>query len=56
MAVEQLIGTLVILGAYGFTWFLLLKSTRIVKIIHREGLKRSSEIKSRLKSRKSNKK
>ena len=49
MSVGQVIGVLVILGAYGLTWYLLLKSIRIVKIIDREGLKHSGEIKTRLK-------
>ena len=49
MNVRQVIGILIILGAYGLTWYLLLRSIRIVKIIDREGLKHSSEIKTRLK-------
>ena len=53
MSVRQIVGILVILGAYGLTWFLLLKSLRIVKIIDREGLKHSSEIKTRLKRKRS---
>ena len=49
MEIRQVIGILVILGAYGLTWYLLLKSLRIVKIIDREGLEHASEIKARLK-------
>ena len=49
MDVRQVIGILVILGAYGVTWFFLLRSLRIVKIIDREGLDHAGEIKARLK-------
>jgi hypothetical protein len=49
MSVRPLMGILIILGAYGLTWYLLLISLRIVNIIAREGLKHSSEIKARLK-------
>jgi hypothetical protein len=51
MNVRQLIGILVILGAYGLTWYLLLKSMAIVKMIDREGLNHAGEIKARLKRR-----
>jgi hypothetical protein len=51
MSMDHVLGILVILAAYGFTWYLLLKSTRIVNIIDREGLKYTREIKSRLKSK-----
>jgi len=53
MNIRQVIGIVVILGAYGLTWFFLLKSLRIVKIIDREGLDHASEIKERLKKRRS---
>lgn len=49
MSINHLLGILVILAAYGFTWYLLLKSKKIVKIIDKEGLKQIREIKSRLK-------
>ncbi|UCD57577.1 MAG: hypothetical protein JSV16_00255 [Candidatus Hydrogenedentota bacterium] len=51
MSIDHVLGILVILGAYGLTWYLLLKSTKIVNIIAREGLKHSSEIKARLKTK-----
>ena len=51
MSIEQIVGASVILAAYAFTWYLLLKSTRIVKLIDREGLERSSDIKARLKGK-----
>jgi hypothetical protein len=53
MDVRQVIGILVILGAYGLTWFFLLRSLRIVKIIDREGLDHAGEIKARLKLKRS---
>ena len=53
MNVRQVVGILVILGAYGLTWFFLLKSLRIVKIIDKEGLDHASEIKVRLKQKRS---
>ncbi len=53
MDVRQVIGILVILGAYGLTWFFLLGSLRIVKIIDRERLDHAGEIKARLKLRRS---
>ena len=49
MEIRQVIGILVILGAYGLTWYLLLKSLRIVKIIDREGLDHAGDIRARLK-------
>ena len=49
MNVRQLIGILIILGAYGLTWYFLLKSMGIVRIIDREGLRHAGEIKTRLK-------
>ena len=39
MSVESVSGILVILAAYGLTWYLLLKSTKIVDRIAREGAK-----------------
>jgi hypothetical protein len=51
MSMEQIWGVLAIFAAYGLTWYLLLKSTKIVSIIDREGLEHASEIKARLKNR-----
>jgi hypothetical protein len=51
MGIELLLGASVILAAYGLTWYLLLKSTRIVKIIDREGLEHANEIKARFRRR-----
>jgi hypothetical protein len=51
--IGQLIAILIILGAYGLTWYFLIKSMRIVNIIDREGLKHSSEIKARFKHKSS---
>jgi hypothetical protein len=51
MDIRQVIGILVILGAYGLTWLLLLRSLRIVKIIDREGLDHAGEIRARLKGK-----
>jgi hypothetical protein len=51
MNVRQIIGICIILGAYGLTWFFLLRSLRIVKIIDREGLQHAGEIKARLKGK-----
>ena len=53
MDIGQVIGILVILGAYGLTWFFLLRSLRIVKIIDQEGLEHACEIKARLKAKRS---
>ena len=39
MSVESVTGILVILAAYGLAWYLLLKSTKIVDRIAREGAK-----------------
>ena len=39
MSVENITGILVILTAYGLTWYLLLKSMKIVDRIAREGAK-----------------
>ena len=50
MNMNDVLGIFAIVAAYGFTWYLLLKSTKIVNIIDREGLKHTREIKSRLKS------
>ena len=49
MSMNDILGIFVIVVAYGFTWYLLVKSTTIVKIIDREGLKYTREIKRRLK-------
>jgi hypothetical protein len=49
MNLRQVTGILIILGAYGLTWYLMLKSLKIVEIIAREGLRHSGEIKARLK-------
>jgi hypothetical protein len=53
MDIRQVIGILIILGAYGLTWFFLLRSLRIVRIIDREGLDHAGEIRSRLKEKRS---
>jgi small neutral amino acid transporter SnatA (MarC family) len=50
MSMNHVLGIFVIVAAYGLTWYLLLKSTKIVNIIGREGLKHTREIKSRLKN------
>ena len=39
MSVENVIGIIVILAAYGLTWYLLLKSTKIVDRITRDDAK-----------------
>jgi hypothetical protein len=49
MSIDHVLGILIILAAYGFTWYLLLRSTKIVKIIDREGLEHVREIKNILK-------
>ena len=51
MDIDHVLGIFVILAAYGFTWYLLLKSTKVVNIIDREGLKDTREIKNRLKKK-----
>ena len=51
METQQVIGILVILGAYGLTWFFLLRSLWIVRVIDREGLDHAGEIKARLKGK-----
>ena len=43
MNVDHILGILVILGAYGLTWYLLLKSTRIVNNIAEEDSKHARE-------------
>lgn len=52
MTINQVVGTIVIVVAYGCTWYLLLKSTKVVNIIDREGLKHTRVIKRRLKRKK----
>ena len=47
MNIQRLVGILVIAGAYGLTWYLMLRSMGIVKMIDREGLNRAGEIKAR---------
>ena len=37
MSVDHILGVLVILGVYGLTWYLLLKSTKIVNNIAEQG-------------------
>ena len=49
MTVNHVLGILLIVIAYGFTWYLLLKSTRIVRLIDRENLLSMRAIKRRLK-------
>jgi len=51
MDVRQVVGILIIMGAYGLTWFFLLRSLRIVRIIDQEGLDHAGEIKARLKNK-----
>ena len=43
LSVDHILGILVILGAYGLTWYLLLKSTRIVNNIAEQGAKHAPE-------------
>ena len=50
MDLDRILGILVIVVAYGFTWYLLLKSTRIVRLIDREKLLSMRAIKKRLKN------
>ena len=49
MNVDHILGILVILGAYGLTWFLLLKSTKIVNNIAKQGSKHARETEPELK-------
>lgn len=51
MSITHVLGIVVIVGAYGLTWYLLLKSTHIVNLIHREKLPSTRAIKIRLKHR-----
>ena len=51
MDFDRILGILVIVGAYGFTWYLLLESTSIVRLIDRERLLSMRAIKKRLKHR-----
>ena len=51
MNIQRLVGILVIAGAYGLTWYLMLRSMGIVKMIDREGLNRAGEIKARFRGR-----
>jgi hypothetical protein len=48
MDINRILGILVIVAAYGFTWYLLLKSTNIVRFIDEEGLTSTRAIKNRL--------
>jgi proline racemase len=50
MTLNQILGIVVLVVAYGGTWYLLLKSTKIVNTIDQEGLQHTREIKSRLKN------
>jgi hypothetical protein len=43
MSGDHILGILVILGAYGLTWFLLLKSIKIVNKIAKQGSKHARE-------------
>ena len=43
MSVDHILGIFVILGAYGLTWYLLLKSTRIVNNIAKRGSEHALE-------------
>ena len=49
MNVDHMLGILVILGAYGLTWYLLLKSTEIVNSIAEQGSKHAREAEPELK-------
>jgi small neutral amino acid transporter SnatA (MarC family) len=50
MDFDHVLGILIIAAAYGFTWYLLVKSTNIVRFIAREGLLSTRAIKNRLKN------
>ena len=50
MDLDRILGIVLIVAAYGFTWYLLLKSTRIVRLIDRENLLSMRAIKKRLKN------
>ena len=43
MSVDHILGISVIVGAYGLTWYLLLKSTKIVKNIAEQGSEHARE-------------
>ena len=43
MSVDHILGIFVILGAYGLTWYLLLKSTKIVNNMAEQGAKHARE-------------
>ena len=49
MSTDHILGILVIAGAYGLTWYLLLKSTKIVNNIVKEGPKHAHETDAELK-------
>jgi hypothetical protein len=49
MSLNHVLGIFVILLAYGLTWYLLLKSTKVVNTIDKEELMYTREIKRRLK-------
>jgi hypothetical protein len=49
MSIDHILGILVILGAYCLTWYLLLKSTKIVNNIADQGSKHARETKPELK-------
>ena len=43
LSVDHILGIIVILGAYGLTWYLLLKSIKIVKNMAEQGSKEPRE-------------
>ena len=48
MNIDLILGLVIILLAYGFMWFLLIKSLKIVNIIDEKGLQRVNDIKEEL--------
>ena len=50
MNADYILGILVILGAYGLTWYLLLKSTKIVNTIAERGSKHADGTEPELKT------
>ena len=48
MNTDLILGLVIILLAYGFMWFLLIKSLKIVNIIDEKGLQRVNDIKEEL--------
>ena len=48
MSISSIVGVAVIVLAYGCTWYLLVKSTKIVRDIDKNDLKHPREIKDKL--------